>query len=187
MGQSEVLAPLSAITARNGGTILTRAGELILVRIAGNVVDGFPKLIEVGISPGSGFVDAEFVASYGMTGAAAATAIQWFLDGAAIAGATAPYYRAAAPGALTFKVIATNVYGTDSAESLAVIVRAQEMAPAITSLGISPAAGRVGTAFTAGVTVTGNPASTISRRWRLGGADIAGATVPPMWRRRRAP
>ena len=72
-------------------------------------------------------------------------------------------------------VTATNSEGTASAES-APVSAPPLAAPQITSLGVSPSFGRVGDAFTAGLTAAGNPASTISRQWRLDGVDIAGAT-----------
>ena len=102
----------------------------------------------------------------------------WQRNGVDIAGATASTYAVQAADAgtsLRLKVTATNTQGSATALSAALAAPALS-APAISSLAISPASGQVGTAFTAGLTVTGNPASTISRQWRLNGTDIAGAT-----------
>ena len=103
---------------------------------------------------------------------------QWLHDGVEIPGAVGTIYAVQAADAgteVSLRVAATNSEGTVTADS-APISAPPMAAPEITSLGVSPSSGRVGDAFTAGLTVTGNPASSITRQWRLDGVDIPGAT-----------
>ena len=103
---------------------------------------------------------------------------QWLHNGVEIPGAVGTIYAVQAADAgteVSLRVAATNSEGTVTADS-APISAPPMAAPEITSLGVSPSSGRVGDAFTAGLTVTGNPASSITRQWRLDGVDIPGAT-----------
>jgi PKD repeat protein len=133
-------------------------GALRIAPEAGRVGETFSAIVEASGTPSPYF------------------GYQWMLDGIAIEGATNAEFAAAAEGALSVRVTATNGAGTDSRISVAVPVAAALVAPEITAATISPASGRVGDSFSVAVTASGEPAAALSYQWRIDGIEIGGAT-----------
>jgi hypothetical protein len=137
-----------------------------------------PSVTGTAISPASGRTGDTFTASASITGQPAPSpSYQWILDGVAIPGATDPNHVANSIGDLNVVVTAINSEGSDSLESAIVTVGPALAAPMVADVNISPPTGRVGDTFAAATDASGTPAPTLSYRWFLDGAEVAGATA----------
>jgi PKD repeat protein len=161
------------ITARNSEGADSIESDPVAVETAATA----PAIGALRIAPEAGRVGETFSAIVEASGTPSpALGYQWMLDGVAIEGATAADFSAAAEGALSVRVTATNGAGTDSRISVAVPVSAALVAPQITVATISPAFGRVGDTFSVAASATGEPAPDLSYQWRIEGIEIGGAT-----------
>lgn len=87
-----------------------------------------------------------------------------------------PVYPADSGASLRFRVIATNVVGSVSANSNAITIETYTL-PANTVAPTVSGSGVMGSAISSTTgTWTGNPAPTYTRQWRRNGVDISGAT-----------
>jgi hypothetical protein len=107
------------ITARNTEGSDGRDSNVVVLTSA----QVAPKVTTVEILPGGGQIGDRFTVFAEATGSPAPElSYQWFLDGAAIAGATGSSYVPGATGLLTLRVVATNSEGEDSRVSSGVLV-----------------------------------------------------------------
>ncbi len=191
------------ITGATGPSYVARATGGLSVRVVARNAEGSdsrdtaavvigpvaiaPVVTAALVQPASGRATAtQFTAVAEASGQPApALSYQWFLDGAAIAGATGISHVPALDGALSVRITATNAGGTHSRESEVATVKPAVSPPQVRAADILPNAGRVGDSFKVTVTTCGYPEPELRYEWFLDdrlldepSGDTYTATVP---------
>jgi hypothetical protein len=161
------------VTASSEAGVATRESEPVEVAPA----LAAPSITGAAIDPSEGRVGDTFAAVATIGGnPEPVVGYVWLLDGVVIEGATGPSVTGTAVGSLSLRLTAENALGAASVETAPAAVAAALAAPAVSGVRVEPGSGRVGDAFEALATVSGNPFPQVSFQWLLDGLALSGAT-----------
>ncbi len=161
------------IIARNSEGTDSRISTAVAVGTNGTA----PQIANIRINPETGRAGETFSVSAEVTGSPEPRLMyQWYLDGAAIADATAQSYVPTGTGLLSVRVRARNEAGHACLDSEAIQVEPEFSLPQVRAADILPNSGRVGDTFSVKTTVFGYPEPDLRYEWFLNDVSIPEVT-----------